>query len=250
MKPGLRPRIVRQIFAPTPAARSRCLAGFVAIARQGLPIPLRYEASTVLVPAAAAMIVVGLLLHSISGLSRFLMLGGWMVGGLAVIALISQHRFDYGHGRSRLIRGLDAARRVNGLDQVILPESLEFLEATSQQWERIEHAMTASVWDEQGDLRDRIRRRAHTTMEDILVAECGSIQEAGLSDEEADRRLTDAAAYLRHLADFVDAAGTALQTYPREDYESSGASASGVVPEIDDLEAMLSHTVGLLPVRS
>src|SRR5471030_2847897 len=121
MRPGLRPRIVRQIFSTTPAARSRCLSAFVAIARQGLPAQLRYEPSTVLAIAGVGLLVAGLALSPFASFGHFLVLSGWAGLGLAMLALACQHRFDYGYGRSRLIRGLDEARRVNGLDEAILP---------------------------------------------------------------------------------------------------------------------------------
>ena len=161
---------------------------------------------------------------------------GWACLGMALLATIGQDRLVFGRGRARLIRQLDEIRRSIGLDRAILPESLEFLEVTAQQWERIEHSLQAQVWREQDPLRRRIEVAAHRAMEDIVVLECGSTSEAGMSDEEADRRLGETAAKISQLADQVDATSTALMTYPREGFDSNGMPATGVFPALEELE--------------
>ena len=239
MRPGLRPRVVRQIFAPVPAARSRCLASFVAIARQGLPAAFRYEPSHVLAAISALLLFFGFLIESFARIGSALVMCGWGAAAIAAIALLFQDKIIYGQGRPRLIRQLDEVRKTVGLDEALLPESLEFLETTAQQWERIDHALQAQVWKQQEDLKSRIADAAHRAMEDILVLECGTTFEAGLSDEEADQKLSETSANLRILADTVDATAAAIMTYPRDSFESNGASPEGVSIELDDLESIL-----------
>ncbi len=236
MRPGLRPKVIRQIFAPVPAARSRCLSTFIAISRQGLPAPLRYEPSHVLLAAGVLALTFGLAIESYIRLGSTLILCGWGLCALAFIALICQDKLIYGYGRPRLLRMLDESRRTVGLDEALLPESLEFLETTAQQWERIEHALEAHVWIPYADKKYRIYLAAHKAMEDIVVWECGTTEESGLTDSEADRLMSATANNLRLLADAVDSAGSALQTYPREFFESNGEDPVGVVDEVKGLE--------------
>ncbi len=165
---------------------------------------------------------------------------GWGSLGFAVLAMLGQDKLNFGKSRSRLIRQLDEVRRSVGLDSVILPESLEFLEATAQQWERIEHAMSAQVWQEHAELRHRISEAAQRTMEDLVVLECGSTEESGVDDESANQTLAETAGALARLADQVDAVSAALTSYPRDTYDSNGVSPDGVVPEADNLELALS----------
>ena len=172
-----------------------------------------------------------------------MILVGWGLLGLAFFATLGQDRLVYGKSRSRLIRQLDEVRRSVGLDDAILPESLEFLEAAAQQWERVEHSLQSHVWEGQDQVKARIDAVAHHTMENILVLECGTITEAGLSDLEADQTLADMAANLSILADRVDATSAAMMTYPREHFDSTGVAATGVVPEMDSLEEIL-QTLG------
>jgi len=168
---------------------------------------------------------------------------GWGSLGLALLALLGQDRLSYGRSRSKLIRQLDEARRSVGLDSVILPESLEFLESTAQQWERIEHALQANAWQGLEGLRFRIDLAAHQAMESILILECGSIDEAGLTDMQADQALTETATNLALLADRVDATSAALGPDPRVIYQSNGISTDGVLPELESLEEVLSKLV-------
>lgn len=168
---------------------------------------------------------------------------GWGALGFAVLAMLGQDKLNFGKSRSRLIRQLDEIRRSVGLDRVILPESLEFLEKTAQQWERIEHALSAQVWLEHADLRLRISEAAQRTMEDLVVLECGSLEESGVDDESANQTLSETAGALARLADLVDAVSAALVSYPREGYESNGASPEGVVPDADSLELALSTLI-------
>ena len=240
MKPGFKPRDIGQIFAPVPAARSRCLAAFIAIARQSLPLPLRYEPSHLLFFSGVILLIFGFFTDSLTRFGGMMITVGWGAIAFAGFALISQDRISFGRSRSRLIRQLDEVRRSVGLDKVILPESLEFLEATAHQWERIEHALAAQVWREQDPLRTRIGEAAQRTMEDLVVMECGSTAESGVADDVASETLTEAAAALSKLADQVDAVSTALTTYPRDTFDSNGESAEGVLPEMEDLEAILA----------
>jgi len=170
-----------------------------------------------------------------------MILVGWGCLGLALLATLTQDKLIYGKSRARLIRQLDEVRRSVGLDDAILPESLEFLEATAQQWERIEHALQTSAWREQELLRQRIDIAAHAAMEDIVVLECGSTAEAGLTDQQADQTLAETSANLTWLADQVDATSTAISAYPREAHESNGMPPDGVIPALDLLEEALSR---------
>jgi len=166
---------------------------------------------------------------------------GWASLALAFLATLTQDKLVYGRNRSRLIRQLDEVRRSVGLDDSILPESLEFLEGAAQQWERIEHSLQSQVWFEQDMLRSRIGAAAHGAMEDIVVLECGSTREAGLKDDDADRVLTASVANLKVLADHVDATSSALSSYPRENFLSNGMDPSGVGPELETLEQCLAE---------
>ena len=240
MKPGFRPRNIGQIFAPVPAARSRCLSSFIAIARQNLPLPLRYEPSHLLAYSGTSLLVLGFFTDTLTRFSGLMIAVGWGSLGFAVLAMLGQDKLNFGKSRSRLIRQLDEVRRSVGLDRVILPESLEFLEATAQQWERIEHAMSAQVWLEHAELRHRISEAAQRTMEDLVVLECGSTEESGVDDESANQTLAETAGALARLADQVDAVSAALTSYPRDTYESNGVSPEGVVPEAGNLELALS----------
>jgi hypothetical protein len=73
-------------------------------------------------------------------------------------------------------------------------------------------------------------------METIVVLECGSTVETGMSDEQADTTLAETVSALHFLADQVDAAGGAFATYPRDQFESNGVEPEGVIPEMDTLE--------------
>ena len=241
MRNGLRPRIMPQIFAPIPAARSRCLSSFIAIARDGLPTVLRYDPSQILFAASLLVVLIGMAITPYVHFGSSMVLFGWITAGLGLFAMLSQGHFDYGHGRPRLIRQLDQARRSEGLDNVLLPESLEFLEEAAQQWERIEHTLASPVWMEQTDLKLRINQAAHFAMEDLVVLECGSRYESGADDDEAERRLSSTSANLRMLADELDAVTSASNTYPREKFDSSGVPANGVVEDLEDLEEILDR---------
>jgi len=174
---------------------------------------------------------------------------GWVFAGAALLAMVTQDRFVYGYGRSKLIRQLDEIRRSVGLDVAILPESLEFLETTAQQWERVEHALQARVWDQQSDLKGRINQAAHSAMEDLVVLECGAQNELDMSDEARDHSLAVKSADLRMLADAVDATSAAIMTYPREAFDSNGTSPDGVIDQIEDLEEVLGRLgAGKLPL--
>ncbi len=240
MKPGLRPRMISQIFAPVPAARSRCLSTFVAIARQSLPLAVRYEASHLLLFLSVILLVGGFLIESVVPFGATMILIGWGVLVIAGLSTLSQNKLVQSQSRSKLIRQLDDTRRSVGLDDAILPESLEFLEATAQQWERIEHALQSQMWGQQDPLRRRIDLAAHNAMEDIVILECGSVMEAGLNDLVADQTLAEKAFNLKSLADHVDATSAAMTTYPRKDFDSSGVPADGVLPELDTLEQTLA----------
>jgi len=230
MRAGLRPPTISRIFPPMPAARSRCLSAFVAIARQDLPLLLRYEASHILGIGGVALLILGFFTDSLFRYGGTMVSVGWTLLGLSFLASLTQTRFVYGQSRSRLIRQLDEARRNIGLDEAILPESLEFLESTAQQWERIEHAVQAHGWREQEELKSRIDAAAHKAMEEIVILECGSTAESGMSDDQAEEYLNQAVTDLRWLADQVDAASSAMTTYPREEFESNGADPSDVLP--------------------
>jgi hypothetical protein len=222
-----------------PAARSRCVSTFVAIARQDLPLLLRYEASQILALLGFALLIVGFFTEALSRYGGTMISVGWVMLGLAFLASLTQSKFLYGQSRSRLIRQLDDVRRNVGLDQAILPESLEFLEASAQQWERIEHSLQSQTWREQDRLRSRIFLAAHGAMENILILECGSSAESGMTDEQADRALTESVTSLRLLADQVDATSSAITTYPREEFDSNGIEPDGVIPEFEQLEEAL-----------
>jgi len=187
------------------------------------------------------MIIVGFFTDTFFRYGGTMLSVGWVLLGLAFLASLTQSKFLYGQSRPRLIRQLDDVRRNIGLDQAILPESLEFLEASAQQWERIEHALQSQIWREQDRLRSRIFRAAHVAMESILILECGSSAESGMSDEQADRALTESVSSLRLLADQVDAMSSAITTYPREEFDSNGVEPDGVVPEFELLEEALAR---------
>lgn len=165
---------------------------------------------------------------------------GWVLLFLAFLASLTQSKLLYGQSRWRLIRQLDDVRRNVGLDEAILPESLEFLESSAQQWERIEHSLQSNLWRDQDRLRHRIYLAAHTVMENILVLECGSKAESGLTDEQADRALAEAVSNLRTLADRVDSTSREFSTYPREEFESNGVEPEGVIPEFGLLQEALA----------
>lgn len=241
MRNGLRPQIIRQIFAPIPAARSRCLSTFIAIARDGLPTLLRYDPSQVLFVASLAVVFLGMMISPYAHFGSSMVLFGWITAGIGILAMVSQGHIDYGYGRPRLIRQLDQARRTVGLDEVLLPESLAFLEEAAQQWERVEHTLASPIWMEQPELRQRINHAAHFMMEDLVVIECGSRSESGVNDEEAERRLSSMSTNLRILADTLDAVTSASNTYPREAFESTGAPTNGIIVEMDDLEEILER---------
>lgn len=239
MRHGLRPPIIAQIFAP-PAARSRCLSTFVAIARQSLPVTLRYEPSHLLAFIGVSALVCGFFAQNMPRLGEMLIALGWGTLGLGLIAMLLQDRLSYGEGRMQLIRRLDEARRSVGLDHVILPESLEFLESTAQQWERIEHALQSHVWRDQQPLRQRIESTSHRVMEDIVVLECGTAPETGLEDGQACNALSVQAENLRVLADRVNAAEAAMTTYARPDFESAGVEPLALMPQFGELEVALA----------
>ena len=241
MRHGFRPRVIRQIFSPVPAARSRCLSTFVAISRQGLPTTLRYEPSHVLAASSLLLLVLGGIIQTVSRIGGTIVLSGWMVAGLSLIALLFQDKWVYGFGRPRLLRQLDEARRTVGLDEALLPESLDFLETAAQQWERVEHALQSRIWDQHDDLRNRINYAAHQAMEDVVVLECGTTGESGFSDQDAEQALTTTSANLRLLADAVDATASAIMAYPRDNYESNGESPHGIIEEVHDLEQALAR---------
>jgi hypothetical protein len=131
---------------------------------------------------------------------------------------------------------------------------LELLEAAAQQWERTEHELAAKSWDEHEALRQRISRSAHKTMEDILVTECGSLMESEIEEGVATQTIHQAIAALTQLANLVDAAGSALNSYPREGFESSGVEPLATEVAIQDLENYLrlseSPTKAELPLQS
>lgn len=247
MRPGLRPRIVRQIFAPVPAARSRCLSSFIALSRQDLPIGLRYEPSHVLAGVSLLSLIVGFSIEPLTRMGGTLVFLGWWAAGFAVLALVVQDKIIYGTGRPRLLRQLDEVRRTVGLDEALLPETLEFLESTALQWERIEHALGSTPWLNQLELRSRISSAAHRALEDIVVLECGSIDEAGHSDGDAEARIAETASGLRELADAVDAAESATLAYtvrshdadrePANDLEAGVIALEGAVTRLEILTA-------------
>ncbi len=240
MKRGFRPHIVGQIFAAVPCARSRCLSAFVSIARHNLPLPMRYEPSQLLLGLGIGMLLLGWLASSFTHLGTLAIGLGWAFLGLALVAALTQERVLIGQTRWKLIQQLDETRRSVGLDQVILPESLELLERAAQQWERTEHELAAQVWSEQSELKARVSRAAHRKMEDIIVAECGSTIESGVADEDAYHGLNAAIAQLSRLADFVDAASSELTSYPREQFESSGVEPLMSEPALEALDQFLA----------
>lgn len=241
MRSGLRPPRISQIFAPMPAARSRCVSAFIAIARHDLPLLVRYEASQILSLAGIVLLIVGFFTDSLFRYGGTMLSTGWVLLGLAFLASLTQSKFLYGQSRSRLIRQLDDVRRSVGLDQAILPESLEFLESSAQQWERIEHSLQSHVWREQDRLRSRIFKAAHVAMENIVILECGSSAESGMADDQADFALEESVTNLRFLADQLDATSNALTTYPREGFDSNGVEPEGVLPEFEMLEEALTR---------
>ena len=229
------------IFAPVPAARSRCLSAFIAIARQSLPITLRYEPSHLLSLLGFIFLFFGFFTGSGFRYGRTMIDVGWGLLIVAFLATISQDRLMHGKSRARLIRQLDEVRRSTGLDEAILPESLDFLETTAREWERIEHALEAEYWSLHDDLRRRIYRSAHGAMEDMVVLECGSTAEGGLADQDAEQTLTETAANLSLLADTVDAVGAAIMTYQREDHQFNGMTPDGEMLDFGILEQALNR---------
>jgi hypothetical protein len=201
---------------------------------------LRYEASHILSLAGISLLILGFFTESLTRYGGTMIGVGWVLLGLAFLASLTQSKVLYGQSRSRLIRQLDDVRRSVGLDDAILPESLEFLEASAQHWERIEHSLQSRFWVGEQDLRARVYSAAHSAMENILVLECGSSAETGMTDEQADRAIAEAVNNLRNLADRVDATANAITTYPREDFESNGVEPEGVVPEFGFLEETLA----------
>jgi hypothetical protein len=187
------------------------------------------------------MLILGFFTVSLIRFGGTLITVGWSTLGLAFLASLTQDKIVYGQSRSRLIRQLDEVRRNVGLDDAILPESLEFLETSAQQWERIEHALQSQVWRNQQWLRARIDMAARSAMEEIVILECGSVAESGIPDTEADSVLSQAVANLRWLADQVDAAAGAITTYPREHFDSNGIEPDGVIPEFGLLEQALAR---------
>lgn len=235
MKPGFKPRTINMIFAPVPAAKSRCLSAFVAIARQSLPITLRYEPSHLLALVGIILLILGFLTGGEFRLGKTILGAGWGFLIVAFLATISQDRLMQGKSRAKLIRQLDEVRRSTGLDEAILPESLDFLEATAREWERIEHALEAEYWSLHDGLRRKIYRSAHGAMEDIVVLECGSTEEGGLSDQEAEQTLTETAANLGLLADVVDAASAAMMSHQRDEHPFNVGSPDGDVLNLEVL---------------
>src|ERR1700722_8901234 len=110
MRTGFRPQMISQIFAPVPAARSRCLSAFVAIARHNLPLLLRYEASHILAIAGGAFLLTGFFVGELVSFGGTFIAIGWTCLALAFLATLTQDKFVYGHSRSRLIRQLDEVR--------------------------------------------------------------------------------------------------------------------------------------------
>ena len=202
---------------------------------------MRFEPSQLLFGLGAGMLIVGWLANSFTRLGTLAIGLGWTFLGVALVATLTQERILIGQTRWKLIRQLDEARRSVGLDQVILPESLELLERAAQQWERTEHELAAFVWNEQAELKSRISRAAHLRMEDILVAECGTTIESGVDDELAADGLQMAIVELSKLADLVDAAGAALTSYPRAEFESSGVEPLMIQPALESLDSYLSE---------
>jgi hypothetical protein len=78
-------------------------------------------------------------------------------------------------------------------------------------------------------------------MEDILVAECGTTIEAGIEDSQASDGLTRAISQLTRLADLVDSAGSALMSYPRDQFASSGVEPIMAEPAILGLDEFLTE---------
>lgn len=240
MKRGFRPPIVGQIFATVPCAKSRCLSAFVSIARNQLPLTKRYEPSQMLFAAGVVLLVLGELIGPVFKFGHSVALFGVVAMAVAFGSSYTQDRVVVGQTRWRLIRQLDEARRSVGLDEVILPESLELLEAAAQQWERIEHELSAKAWDEQISIKQRISQLSHSMLEDVLVRECGTAMEAKMDDASASESIQGSIAALTQLANLVDAAGSALNSYPREGYETTGVEPLKTEAAIQQLEAFLS----------
>ena len=240
MATGFRPRIISQIFAPTPAAGSRCISSFIAIARQSLPLTLRFGIRDLIAIGGLLLIPTGFLVSWITDVGSRVMPFGVLGLVLLLVSMAVEDQLTYGNKRAHLIRQLDESRRTIGLDRAILPESLEFLEASAQQWERIEHSLQTQDWKNREILRDRIYQAAHRAMEEILVLECGAAFETGMTDEQAEQKLTVTATQLTQLADLVDSASAAMMTPHRVEAPTGRMAQANLATDMERLEASLN----------